>query len=154
MHWIRRLLQQSGPTSQGKSLRDYMKLRDQIIPFDSICKFLKKTYDRPGRKEAALLDYLTLHQGKGSVRDLITTRTNKLSILTRLGAKPLNSDLDRALVLRALSAPLSEFITSRPHHLSINTKNVCRKQLSFRPYKGRLREKALAEHFQPPPIII
>jgi hypothetical protein len=35
------------------------------LPFDSICRFLKRTYDRPGRKEAALLDYLTLYQGKG-----------------------------------------------------------------------------------------
>jgi hypothetical protein len=90
-----------------------MKQNAQIITFDSICRFLKRTYDRPGRKEAALLDYLTLYQGKGSVRDLITLRTNKLSILTRLGAKPLNDDLDRALVPRALSAPLSEYITSR-----------------------------------------
>ena len=104
----------------------YEAERSDFIPFDSICKFLKKTYDRPGRKEAALLDYLTLHQGKGSVRDLITTRTNKLSILTRLGAKPLNSDLDRALVLRALSAPLSEFITSRPHHLSYSVDEIFR----------------------------
>jgi len=104
----------------------YEAERSDFIPFDSICRFLKKTYDRPGRKEAALLDYLTLYQGKGSVRDLITTRTNKLSILTRLGAKPLNSDLDRALVLRALSAPLSEFITSRPHHLSYSVDEIFR----------------------------
>jgi hypothetical protein len=70
--------------------------------------------------------YLTLYQGKGSVKDLITTRTNKLSILTRLEAKPLNSDLDRALVLRALSAPLSEYITSRPHHLSYSVDEIFR----------------------------
>ena len=75
--------------------------------FDSVCTFLKRTYARQGRKETTLLDNITLYEGKGSVRDLITTRTNKLSILTRLGAKPLNSDLKRALVLRALSAPLS-----------------------------------------------
>ena len=75
--------------------------------FDSVCTFLKRTYARQGRKETTLLDNIIIYEGKGSVRDLITTRTNKLSILTRLGAKPLNSDLKRALVLRALSAPLS-----------------------------------------------
>ena len=112
--------------SREKFKGQYEAERSDFIPFESICKFLKKTYDRPGRKEAALLDYLTLYQGKGSVRDLITTRTNKLSILTRLGAKPLNSDLDRALVLRALSAPLSEFITSRPHHLSYSVDEIFR----------------------------
>ena len=77
-------------------------------------------------KKAALLDYLTIYQGTGSVRDLITTRTNELSILTRLGVKPLNDDLDRALVLRALSAPLSEYITSRPHHLTYSVDEIFR----------------------------
>jgi hypothetical protein len=112
--------------SREKFKGQYEAERSDFIPFDSICRFLKKTYDRPGRKEAALLDYLTLYQGKGSVRDLITLRTNKLSILTRLGAKPLNEDLDRALVLRALSAPLSEYITSRPHHLSYSVDEIFR----------------------------
>ena len=78
--------------SREKNSRVNTKQNAQIIPFDSICRFLKRTCDRPGRKEAALLDYLTLYQGKGSVRDLITLRTNKLSILTRLGAKPLNEN--------------------------------------------------------------
>jgi hypothetical protein len=41
------------------------------------------------------------------VRDWITTRTNELSILTRLGAKPLNYDLDRALVLGGASIQMS-----------------------------------------------
>ena len=77
-------------------------------------------------KKAALLDYLTIYQGTGSVRDLITTMTNELSILTRLGVKPLNDDLDRALVLRALSAPLSEYITSRPHHLTYSVDEIFR----------------------------
>jgi len=112
--------------SREKFKGQYEAERSDFIPFDSVCRFLKRTYDRPGRKEAALLDYLTLFQGKGSVRDLITTRTNKLSILTRLGAKPLNDDLDRALVLRALSAPLSEFITSRPHHLTYSVDEIFR----------------------------
>jgi hypothetical protein len=94
--------------------------------FDSVCKFLSKTYDRPGRLEAALLGYLTLSQGKGSVRDLITTRTNKIGILNRLGATPLNEDLDRALVLRALSAPLSEYIASRHHHLKYSVNEIFR----------------------------
>ena len=80
-----------------------MKQNDQTIPFEDICIFLKKTYDRPGRLEHALLDYLTL--GKGIVRDLITTWTNKLGILSRLGAEALPKDRDRALILRALSAP-------------------------------------------------
>ena len=111
--------------SREKFKGQYEAERSDFIPFDSICRFLKRTYDRPGRKEAALLDYLTLKQ-QGSVRDLITLRTNKLSTLTRLGAKTLNEDLDRALVLRALSAPLSEYITSRPHHLSYSVDEIFR----------------------------
>jgi len=112
--------------SREKFKGKYEAERSDLIPFDSVCKFLSKTYDRPGRLEAALLDYLTLSQGKGSVRDLITTRTNKIGILNRLGATPLNEDLDRALVLRALSAPLSEYIASRPHHLKYSVNEIFR----------------------------
>jgi hypothetical protein len=44
---------------------------------------------RPWRLEHALLDYLTLSQGEGTIRDLITTRTKTLGIVSRLGAKAL-----------------------------------------------------------------
>jgi hypothetical protein len=91
--------------SRKKFKGKYEAEKSDLIPFEDICIFLKKTYDRPGRLEHALLDYLTLSQGKGTVRDLITTRTNKLGILSRLGAEALPEDLDRALILRALSAP-------------------------------------------------
>ena len=104
----------------------YEAEKSDLIPFDEICRFLKKTYDRPGRLEHALLDYLTLSQGKGTVRDLITTRTNKLGILSRLGAEPLPEDLDRALILRALSAPLSEYIASRHNHLKYSVDEILR----------------------------
>lgn len=90
--------------SREKFKGKYEAEKSDLIPFEDICIFLKKTYDRPGRLEHALLDYLTLSQGKGTVRDLITTRTNKLGILSRLGAEALPEDLDRALILRALSA--------------------------------------------------
>jgi hypothetical protein len=89
--------------SREKFKGKYEAERSDLIPFEDICIFLKKTYDRPGRLVHALLEYLTL--GKGIVRDLITTRTNKLGILSRLGAKALPKDRDRALILRALSAP-------------------------------------------------
>ena len=79
--------------SREKFKGKYEAERSDLIPFEDICTFLKKTYDRPGRLEHALLDYLTLSQGKGTVRDLITTRTNKLGILSRLGAEALPEDL-------------------------------------------------------------
>jgi hypothetical protein len=112
--------------SREKFKGKYEAERSDLIPFEDICKFLKKTYDRPGRLEHALLDYLTLSQGKGTVRDLITTRTNKLGILSRLGAEALPEDLDRALILRALSAPLSEYIASRHNHLKYSVDEILR----------------------------
>ena len=112
--------------SREKFKGKYEAERSDLIPFEDICIFLKKTYDRPGRLEHALLDYLTLSQGKGTVRDLITTRTNKLGILSRLGAEALPEDLDRALILRALSAPLSEYIASRHNHLKYSVDEILR----------------------------
>ena len=112
--------------SREKFKGKYEAERSDLIPFEDICTFLKKTYDRPGRLEHALLDYLTLSQGKGTVRDLITTRTNKLGILSRLGAEALPEDLDRALILRALSAPLSEYIASRHNHLKYSVDEILR----------------------------
>jgi hypothetical protein len=112
--------------SREKFKGKYEAEKSDLIPFEDICIFLKKTYDRPGRLEHALLDYLTLSQGKGTVRDLITTRTNKLGILSRLGAEALPEDLDRALILRALSAPLSEYIASRHNHLKYSVDEILR----------------------------
>jgi hypothetical protein len=103
-----------------------MKQNAQTIPFEDICIFLKKTYDRPGRLEHALLDYITLSQGEGTVRDLTTTRTNKLGILSRLGAEALPEYLDRALILRALSAPLSKYTASRHNHLKYSADEILR----------------------------
>ena len=101
--------------SREKFKGKYEAEKSDLIPCEDICIFLKKTYDRPGRLEHALLEYLTLSQGKGTVRE----------------AEALPEDLDRALILRALSAPLSEYIASRHNHLKYSVDEILCKASFF-----------------------